>query len=134
MALALRTNDHQKSFMEKLSLIMSDPEFREFYDEYFQSWSDIKSVVMLMNTYALIDNQYQKRYPGQKLPPEQIVESARRLIMNSDYRKLIVDSMENFIDSAEDESFQKAIKKEIEKLPKSIISQKRIKNSRDKKL
>lgn len=84
-------------FMEKMGQVMSDPEFKYFFREYFQDWSDVQAAIMLMKTYAFVDEEYTKR-TGQKLATQEIVSIVKKMICNTECRRLIMDEMTQFME------------------------------------
>ena len=40
-------------FFVKMGEIMSDPEFRKFFDENFNNWNDVKTVIMFMKNISI---------------------------------------------------------------------------------
>ena len=40
---------------------MNNVEFRSFFDSYFENCDDIKTVIMFMKTYEMIDNEYYRK-------------------------------------------------------------------------
>jgi len=90
-------NDNQFGFMEKMAQLMTKPDFRVFFQEYFQNWSDIKASLMMMKTYAFIDDEYTKKSGGDKLESDIILAIMKNMILNADCRRLLVDEMDNFM-------------------------------------
>ena len=90
------SEDEPNDFMSKLGKIMSDPQFKEFFKNYFQDWTDIKTAIMFMKTYAFIDEEYHKN-AGHHMDPEELVDILRKMIKNGDCRRLIVQNMDGFM-------------------------------------
>lgn len=86
----------EPTFMDKLNEIMSDPQFKTFFNKYFQNWTDIKTTIMLMKTYYFIDEEYTKR-TGKKMAGDEISEVLKKMIQDTHCRKLIVDEMDQFM-------------------------------------
>lgn len=116
-----KSPQHDRTFMDKLALIMSNPSFQDFFNQYFQDWSDIKAVIMIMQLYSLIDQEYQKLTGGAKLPPDQIVKNVQQVMMNTECRALIVDTMSKFMNPelTSNQSFRQIIMKSPNLLLKS---------------
>ena len=109
----------QFGFMEKMAQVMSNPEFCEFFNEYFKDWSDTKASLMMMKTYAFVDEQYINQ-TGQKLSSEEIMIIVKKMVMNSDYRQLLVNEMDNFITNKG--RFLEYYQKSIENIPEKNVN------------
>ena len=109
-------------FMKKLSVIMEDSEFRNFFNEYFNNWDDIKAILMIMKMYQLIKYKHNKpeEKPLQQITeyasdidhteivtqrliynklknPDEVIKTLRTMMNNKDTRKKMVDAMESFM-------------------------------------
>jgi len=84
-------------FFVKMGEIMSDPEFRKFFDENFNNWNDVKTVIMFMKTYQFIENEYTVK-TGEIMKSSEIAVLIREMFSNKEYRRFIVDNMSNFIE------------------------------------
>ena len=120
MSLVPSQNDNT-NFMGKMAKIMSNPEFKSFFTEYFSDWSDVRAAIMLMKTYAFIDEEYTKQM-GEKLNSEEILEVIKKMMMQSECRKLIVEEMNNFMDQKGKflQYYWKAIENNTPKTPRRI--------------
>ena len=47
---------HNK-FFQFIDIMMNDPKMREFFDEFFSDWDEIKTTIMVMKAYQIIDNR-----------------------------------------------------------------------------
>ena len=57
MALSITTHNSIKKtnpFFKDLINIMNNSEFKQFYNKYFNDWSDIQAMVFFMKLYCLI--------------------------------------------------------------------------------
>ena len=90
------SEDEPRDFMVKLGKIMSDPQFKGFFKDYFNDWSDIKTAIMFMKTYAFIDEEYYKS-TGHHMDPEELVEVLRKMMKDRDCRQLIVQNMDGYM-------------------------------------
>ena len=88
-------NEEPSDFMEKLGKIMSDSHFKKFFKDYFNDWTDVKTAVMLMKTYAFLDEEYQER-TGHHMDPKELVEVLRKMMKDSECRQLIVREMSEY--------------------------------------
>lgn len=91
-----RANDSKDNFMGKLGRLMDDVEFRSFFNVYFKEWDDIKPVLMIMKTYAYIDDQYYMEY-GLRLDNSQIISIIKEMMKDPNYRKIMVESINVFV-------------------------------------
>ena len=42
-------------FFQFIDIMMNDPKMRTFFDEFFSDWDDIKTTIMVMKAYQVID-------------------------------------------------------------------------------
>ena len=75
---------------------MNNIEFRAFFDSYFENWDDIKTVIMFMKTYEMIDNEYSRKF-GCKIEPIKMSKILKEMMSKSDYRSMIVNKMVYFM-------------------------------------
>ena len=83
----------------RLAELMEDTGFRQFFEEYFAEWSDIKAVVMLMKAYQFLDQEYRRLSGGQQLSRERLCYFLRRVLVTSELRTHLTDTMEHFMAS-----------------------------------
>ena len=57
-----KDNENQNPFFKDLVTIMSNPQFRHFYNTYFTDWNEIESMVFFMKLYSTIEYEYQQRF------------------------------------------------------------------------
>ena len=77
---------------------MNNVEFEAFFDSYFENWDDIKTVIMFMKTYEMIDNEYSRKF-GCKIEPIKMSKNTERNDVKSDYR-MLVSKMVYFMNDA----------------------------------
>ena len=82
-----KTNENMRAICD----IMEDRKFRKLFDENFNDWNDIKSVVMLMKTYQLIENS------NENLDKHQKLYLLNSLIKDSEYRHKIAIEFNNWV-------------------------------------
>ena len=87
------------NFLLELSNLMNNVEFRSFFDSYFENWDDIKTVIMFMKTYEMIDNEYYRKF-GCKIEPSKMSKILKEMMSKSDYRSMIVNKMVYFMNDA----------------------------------
>lgn len=86
-----------KDCLSIVAKLMSDDTFRDFFTEYFSTWSDARAVLMLMNGYVFIEETFIS-HTGKKPKPNDVLYILRKMMMNGDYRRIIRDSMLQFLD------------------------------------
>ena len=50
------------TFFRDLCAIMKNKEFKQFYNEYFQSWNDVECMIFYMKLYSTIEYEFEQRY------------------------------------------------------------------------
>ena len=74
---------------------MNDPKFRSLFDEYFNDWNDIKTILMIMKVYQNIEqNQTNKN-----LSKTEIIGTVQQIIKDSDMRLNVVNAMDKFMNT-----------------------------------
>ena len=84
------------NFLLELSNLMNNHEFRTFFDSYFENWDDVKTVVMFMKTYEMIDKEYTRKF-NQKIEPKTMSKILKEMMIKGDYRRMIVGKMIHFM-------------------------------------
>ena len=84
------------NFLLELSNLMNNHEFRTFFDSYFENWDDVKTVVMFMKTYEMIDKEYTRKF-NQKIEPKKMSKILKEMMIKGDYRRMIVGKMMHFM-------------------------------------
>jgi hypothetical protein len=92
----IKDNEEPQDFMSKLGKLMNDPNFKQFFVEYFKDWTDVKTSIMLMKTYAFIDDEYYKN-TGVKMAPEEVINILKKMIQDKECRQFLVEEMSEFI-------------------------------------
>ena len=94
------SNSESNSILNMISNIMSDKTFRQIFDEHFNSWDDIKAILMIMKVYQLIESKCNEK--GIKPTSDDIVFAIKTSMNNSSLRSIIREDMSNFINSDKD--------------------------------
>ena len=94
-----KKNFHKNIYVNKIIDLMENEEFRDFFDENFDNWMDIKASIMFMKTYQTLDETYQKETGGEKLDRENMLFLMDSMIKDPKYRKSMVDEMIEFSDN-----------------------------------
>lgn len=52
---------YKKMIFNSLDIVMTNDDFRSFYDNYFKDFTDIKVVILYMKLYETIQIEYKER-------------------------------------------------------------------------
>lgn len=88
----------ENDFFNNLDNIMSDVNFRSFYNTYFKDFTDIKVVLLYMKLYETIQIEYKERN-GVDIEREFLAYMIKELMSDNDSRKNIYDAFYNFTDN-----------------------------------
>jgi hypothetical protein len=96
---SLKTN----RFFQFIDLIMTDDKLRGFIDEYFSDWDDVKTSILVMKTYQVVESEMKRL---EETGVSRISISNRRKLMiglikemmtNSECRQELVRNMNVFM-------------------------------------
>lgn len=104
------SSEDRTDFLTKIGKIMDDPDFRSFFDEYFTNWDDARAVLMILHTYSFVDDEFHNM-TDQRLNSTEIIDIVRKLINDGNYRKILADSMQNYLNK--DQTFRGSIRSMI---------------------
>jgi len=90
--------------LAKFALMLSHPEFAEFFDQNFASWSDCQQAIMLLKTGAYLKAEIQKT-TGEFVTGNQLVAALRQVMSDPDQRHYMVKSLTRFMDGEEAPEF-----------------------------
>tara|TARA_Y100000389_G_scaffold198299_2_gene234581 strand:- start:6364 stop:6744 length:381 start_codon:yes stop_codon:yes gene_type:complete len=98
----------EESAYDSIIDLMNQKEFRNLFDKYFNDYSEIKAIIMIMKSYQYLEALYIKTY---KVSPSKKYMSAgiKRLISNNEMRRFLVDSTISFM--KEEGDFQEIVDK-----------------------
>ncbi len=91
----------ENDFFSKLDKLMQDKDFREFYDKYFKSYTDIQTVLLYMKLYQTLESEYEKRF-DEKIPKELLAFTMKEIFVDNRMRKITMESFNNFMNNYED--------------------------------
>lgn len=74
----------------KIAGLMENKEFRDFFDEHFEYYDDITSIIMIMKAYQGIQNELSISHDP---TIDEIVEILHSVMMNKDYRSEMAKRM-----------------------------------------
>ena len=66
---------------------MRNQEFKKFYNEYFNDWSDIQTMIFYMKLYSIIEDLYFKRY-NSNISDELMTYTLHKIITTKETRQL----------------------------------------------
>ena len=90
-----KDNDVQNPFFKDLVTIMSNPQFRHFYNAYFTDWNEIESMVFFMKLYSTIEYEYQERF-NQPIDEKEMSHMLAFVMQNTLTRKYAIDLFQEF--------------------------------------
>tara|TARA_Y100000748_G_C15482386_1_gene483359 strand:- start:248 stop:604 length:357 start_codon:yes stop_codon:yes gene_type:complete len=76
--------------------LMNDSNFRTLFDRQFDDFSNIKSILVIMKTYAYLEKLYITQY-GQKPSKEFMGKGIQNLMRNQNTRSFLVESTRQFM-------------------------------------
>ncbi len=85
----------KNNFFKDLHNLMKNPEFKQFYDKYFENWFDIEMMIMYMKLYESIKQSYLLKF-NQEIPFTVLLFILREVIRNNETRRMIIDNFELF--------------------------------------
>ena len=89
-------------FFKFIDILMGDPNLRIYIDEFFGDWDEIKTVIMIMKTYQVIDAELQNHeFENDKNNNEGkrklIIGLLKELLSNSKCRQELIINMNIFM-------------------------------------
>jgi hypothetical protein len=91
----------ENKFFSNLDKLMQDKDFRDFYDQYFKSYTDIQTVILYMKLYQTLEDEYEKRF-NEKIPKELLAFTMKEIFVDNKMRKITMESFNNFMNNYED--------------------------------
>lgn len=74
-------------FFKDFTNLMRNQEFKKFYNEYFNDWSDIQTMIFYMKLYSIIEDLYFKRY-NSNISDELMTYTLHKIITTKETRQL----------------------------------------------
>ena len=90
----LKEND----FFQGLDIVMSNTDFRPFYDKYFKDITDVNTVILYMKLYETIQKEYKTIY-NIDIQKELLVYMMKELMTDNKTRKNILESFHKYSNS-----------------------------------
>lgn len=91
-----------QDFLDKVGTLMHDEDFRVFFDDNFNTWSNIEGAIMMMKTYAFVQEEY-LRQTGTILNKQETVNIVRSMFMDGECRRRMVEEMDSFMKNKQDQ-------------------------------
>jgi hypothetical protein len=85
----------ENNFFNDLDNIMSNNDFRIFYDKYFKDFSDVKIVILYMKLYETIQNEYFE-INNRVIEKEFLAFIIKELMSDNFTRKIIINSFNEY--------------------------------------
>ena len=78
---------NKNDFFKKLMNLMNCEEFNDFYDSYFNDWSDIETIIFYIKLYKTIAYEYKNRFK-EEICDELMTYMLYSVMSNTELRKL----------------------------------------------
>ncbi len=111
MALSIKKHNSIKKtnpFFRDLINIMNNSEFKQFYNKYFNDWSDIQAMIFFMKLYSTIDYEFTRQFNA-KIENAEMEMILDKVMENSNTRKMalsLFNDYKNCIDYKNTEKFR----------------------------
>jgi len=94
----------ENPFFKDLDDVMSQPEFRTFYNKYFHDISDMKTVLMYMKLYEELQREYRDQTCNEYVEKEMLAYMMKEFITNKTSRHMIVHKFSDFFNGQRESS------------------------------
>jgi hypothetical protein len=89
-------------FFKFIDILMGDPNLRIYIDEFFGDWDEIKTVIMIMKTYQVIDaelqnHEFENGKNNNEGKRKLIIGLLKELLSNSKCRQELIINMNIFM-------------------------------------
>jgi hypothetical protein len=97
-------------FFKDFITLMNNTQFNDFYDKYFQNWSDIETMVFYMKLYKALEYGYFLKY-NQSIDDNLMTFILHKIMVTSDLRRQAIKLFRSFQTSSlnEQEMFCKLL-------------------------
>jgi len=82
-------------FFRDLIRLMKNTTFRNFYNQYFNDWSDVQIMVFYMKLYTVIEDKFRQEN-GRQINDEMIVYVIHQIMSNSETRRFALSLFKNY--------------------------------------
>ncbi len=105
-----------EGFLPRLAEIFSDDKVKSFFQDYFSTWTDAQTALMMMHTFVIIDEGYYKQH-GVRLKNEDVCAIVRKAMTDRNCRPVLVEAMKEFVQEGNQKffnTFQRLLEPAIE--------------------
>tara|TARA_B100001094_G_C18176882_1_gene798410 strand:- start:856 stop:1260 length:405 start_codon:yes stop_codon:yes gene_type:complete len=85
----------ENNFFKDLNDLMSNKQFKKFYDKYFTNWMEVEVMLMYMKLYDTMKTSYEEKYKHPIDEPS-LLFMIREVIRNNESRRWVLDNFELF--------------------------------------
>ena len=91
-------------FFQFIDLVMNDQNTRQYIDEFFSDWDDIKTSVMIMKTYQVVEQELRsyEESSGNQMSNERrrllLVSLVKEMMTNGECRQELIRNMNQFME------------------------------------
>ena len=85
----------KNNFFQDFTSLMRNLEFRNFYNEYFNDWSDIQTMIFYMKMYSTIEEIYFIKY-HENISDELMTYTLHKIITTNETRKAAIELFKEF--------------------------------------
>jgi hypothetical protein len=96
------------SRLEKFALMLSHPEFSEFFDANFNDWIECQQTIMLLKTGMYLRDTIRES-TGEPISGNQLVAAMKAALDNTETRQFMIKSLYDFMKSTESNNQNKII-------------------------
>ena len=90
-------------FFQFIDLMMNEPKMREFFDEFCSDWDEIKTTIMVMKAYQVIDVKFKqieletKNTMSPVIRRKMMIGVIKEMLTTSECRQELVKNMNEFM-------------------------------------
>lgn len=88
---------NENKFFGFIDYIMNDPVSKQFVNEHFSDWDSVKTSIMFIKTYEIVQNQLKNFECDESDKRKLAITLVKKLIDNSESRKEIIKNMYSFM-------------------------------------
>ena len=89
---------NENNFFKDLDKLMTNNEFRNFYDKYFKDFSDTKIVLLYMKLYETLQLEYKEKN-GYEIEKELLAYIMKELMSDNISRKNIIEAFNDYTEN-----------------------------------
>lgn len=93
-----------EGFLSRMADVLSDDKVKAFFRDYFSTWTDAKTALMMMHTFVVIDEGYFQS-SGKRLSSSELSEMVRQVVADRDCRPILVEAMKEFMHGGEEKFY-----------------------------